>query len=266
MTRYFYTLQCDDSINFSNHLSLQTTTILVTVFIHPPTLSPLTSIPLVSVDRNQTLLTNHFILAIVCRYLVFMLKFKTVTWSQAHLPLWVGGLLSPSPFGVFGDWGWEVTEPGPDSGFLVWGKGMHQGFLICFMQDLIFLPELFSPGMLVRCVVSSLGITERGKKSVKLSLNPKKVNKVLSAEALKPGMVCIWGQGRRAGSRPSLPCLVSWGVSKPPFTYSLTVTRVGLFLTAEGLRVPGYLMEIEDLNLITLAGRGERKSMLKICW
>ncbi|KAM7072820.1 protein RRP5 homolog isoform 1-T1 [Molossus nigricans] len=57
------------------------------------------------------------------------------------------------------------------------------------LKDLASLPELFSPGMLVRCVVSSLGITEKGKKSVKLSLNPKNVNKVLSAEALKPGML-----------------------------------------------------------------------------
>ncbi|XP_032137384.1 protein RRP5 homolog isoform X1 [Sapajus apella] len=57
------------------------------------------------------------------------------------------------------------------------------------LKDLLHLPELFSPGMLVRCVVSSLGITERGKKSVKLSLNPKNVNRVLSAEALKPGML-----------------------------------------------------------------------------
>ncbi|XP_032986420.1 protein RRP5 homolog isoform X3 [Rhinolophus ferrumequinum] len=57
------------------------------------------------------------------------------------------------------------------------------------LKDLVLLPELFSPGMLVRCVVSSLGITERGKKSVKLSLNPKSVNKVLSADALKPGML-----------------------------------------------------------------------------
>ncbi|XP_076982024.1 protein RRP5 homolog isoform X2 [Tamandua tetradactyla] len=57
------------------------------------------------------------------------------------------------------------------------------------LKDLVCLPELFSPGMLVRCVVTSLGITERGKKSVKLSLNPKNVNGVLSAEALKPGML-----------------------------------------------------------------------------
>ncbi|XP_062957884.1 protein RRP5 homolog isoform X2 [Cynocephalus volans] len=57
------------------------------------------------------------------------------------------------------------------------------------LKDLLCLPELFSPGMLVRCVVSSVSITERGKKSVKLSLNPQNVNRVLSAEALKPGML-----------------------------------------------------------------------------
>lgn len=57
------------------------------------------------------------------------------------------------------------------------------------LQDLVGLPELFSPGMLVRCVVSSLGITKSGKKDVKLSLNPKNVNKVLNPEALKPGML-----------------------------------------------------------------------------
>uniref|UniRef100_A0A2K6G8A1 Protein RRP5 homolog n=1 Tax=Propithecus coquereli TaxID=379532 RepID=A0A2K6G8A1_PROCO len=57
------------------------------------------------------------------------------------------------------------------------------------LKDLLHLPELFSPGMLVRCVVNSVGITERGKRSVKLSLNPRNVNRVLSAEALKPGML-----------------------------------------------------------------------------
>lgn len=57
------------------------------------------------------------------------------------------------------------------------------------LEDLLRLPELFSPGMLVRCVVSSLDVTESGKKSVKLSVNPKRVNKVLSADALRPGML-----------------------------------------------------------------------------
>ncbi|XP_008062393.1 protein RRP5 homolog, partial [Carlito syrichta] len=57
------------------------------------------------------------------------------------------------------------------------------------LKDLLHLPELFSPGMLVRCVVSSLGVTERGRSSVQLSLNPRSVNRVLSAEVLKPGML-----------------------------------------------------------------------------
>lgn len=70
-------------------------------------------------------------------------------------------------------------------------RRVGQVFGVCVTQDVSGLPELFSPGMLVRCVVSSLSITERGKKTIKLSLNPKKVNEVLSAEALKPGMVCV---------------------------------------------------------------------------
>ncbi|XP_031246466.1 protein RRP5 homolog [Mastomys coucha] len=57
------------------------------------------------------------------------------------------------------------------------------------LEDLLRLPELFSPGMLVRCVVSSLDVTATGKKSIKLSVNPRRVNKVLSAEALRPGML-----------------------------------------------------------------------------
>ncbi|KAG8523597.1 Protein RRP5 [Galemys pyrenaicus] len=57
------------------------------------------------------------------------------------------------------------------------------------LKDLVSLPELFSPGMLVRCVVSSLVVKEKGKRNVRLSLNPQKVNEVLSAEALKPGML-----------------------------------------------------------------------------
>lgn len=77
------------------------------------------------------------------------------------------------------------------------------------MQDLASLPELFFPGMLVRCVVSSLGITEKGKKSVKLSLNPQNVNKVLSAAALKPGMVRIGSEEELATCLLSaLPCLL----------------------------------------------------------
>lgn len=86
-------------------------------------------------------------------------------------------------------------------------------------QDLLRLPELFSPGMLVRCVVSSLDVTESGKKSVKLSVNPKRVNRVLSAEALRPGMVSIWSLPRR-GACCALP-RVLWGWGEPPFSLYL---------------------------------------------
>lgn len=91
---------------------------------------------------------------------------------------------------------------------LVQGRGMYQNFLISIVQDLARLPDLFSPGMLVRCVVSSVGFTERGKKSVKLSLNPKNVNEVLSAEALKPGMVRIGSRKRSRLCAFFLACLL----------------------------------------------------------
>lgn len=44
----------------------------------------------------------------------------------------------------------------------------------------------------MRCVVSSLSVIEKGKKNVKLFLNFKNVNEVLSVEVLKLGMVRIW--------------------------------------------------------------------------
>ncbi|MXQ89190.1 hypothetical protein E5288_WYG015052 [Bos mutus] len=74
------------------------------------------------------------------------------------------------------------------------------------LQDLVGLPELFSPGMLVRCVVSSLDTTKGSKKNVMLSLNPKNVNRVLSAETLKPGMVRVWGAKLKVGQY--LNCLI----------------------------------------------------------
>ncbi|XP_020823426.1 protein RRP5 homolog isoform X1 [Phascolarctos cinereus] len=55
------------------------------------------------------------------------------------------------------------------------------------LEDLAPLSKLFQLGMLVRCVVSSLN--SASKKSIRLSLNPKDVNGVLSPGSLKPGMV-----------------------------------------------------------------------------
>ncbi|XP_056660514.1 protein RRP5 homolog [Monodelphis domestica] len=57
------------------------------------------------------------------------------------------------------------------------------------LEDLAPLSKLFQPGMLVRCAVSSLKSTSKKNKSIKLSLNPKDVNGVLSPAALKPGML-----------------------------------------------------------------------------
>ncbi|XP_043843278.1 protein RRP5 homolog [Dromiciops gliroides] len=56
------------------------------------------------------------------------------------------------------------------------------------LKDLAPLSKLFQPGMLVRCAVSSLKSASQ-KKSIKLSLNPKDVNGVLSSASLKPGML-----------------------------------------------------------------------------
>lgn len=60
---------------------------------------------------------------------------------------------------------------------------------VVFPQDLTALSGLFSPGMVVRCVVSRLGATKTNRHSLKLSINPKEVNAALSAGALRAGMV-----------------------------------------------------------------------------
>lgn len=56
-------------------------------------------------------------------------------------------------------------------------------------EDLTALSGLFSPGMVVRCVVSRLGATKTNRHSLKLSINPKEVNAALSAGALRAGML-----------------------------------------------------------------------------
>uniref|UniRef100_W5KDC8 Programmed cell death 11 n=1 Tax=Astyanax mexicanus TaxID=7994 RepID=W5KDC8_ASTMX len=48
--------------------------------------------------------------------------------------------------------------------------------------------ELLVPGQLVRCVVSSLGTSKQGFACIKVSINPKEVNKDLSSSSLKAGM------------------------------------------------------------------------------
>ncbi|XP_067858073.1 protein RRP5 homolog [Heptranchias perlo] len=56
-------------------------------------------------------------------------------------------------------------------------------------EDLTALPDLYSPGMVVRCTVSELGKTKASHHSLKLSINPKDVNRALSPGALRAGML-----------------------------------------------------------------------------
>ncbi|XP_029466152.1 protein RRP5 homolog [Rhinatrema bivittatum] len=57
------------------------------------------------------------------------------------------------------------------------------------LEDLAPLSALFSPGMLVRCAISTLEKTIGGYNSIKLSVNPKDVNKALNSGALRAGML-----------------------------------------------------------------------------
>ncbi|XP_066549502.1 protein RRP5 homolog [Amia ocellicauda] len=57
------------------------------------------------------------------------------------------------------------------------------------LEDTLALPLLFPPGMVLRCVVFSLEVTKRGHQSIKLSINPREVNKGLSAGSLKAGQL-----------------------------------------------------------------------------
>lgn len=56
------------------------------------------------------------------------------------------------------------------------------------LEEVTPLSQLLTPGMLIRCVVSSLQSSKEGRVSLKVSVNPKEVNKVLSSGTLKPGM------------------------------------------------------------------------------
>uniref|UniRef100_A0A8C5THM6 Protein RRP5 homolog n=1 Tax=Malurus cyaneus samueli TaxID=2593467 RepID=A0A8C5THM6_9PASS len=65
-------------------------------------------------------------------------------------------------------------------------KQVAQGELL---EELSSLPDLYSPGTLVRCIVTSIEKSDDGHRSVKLSIDPKKVNKGLSSTALAAGML-----------------------------------------------------------------------------
>uniref|UniRef100_A0A8C8RCI3 Protein RRP5 homolog n=1 Tax=Pelusios castaneus TaxID=367368 RepID=A0A8C8RCI3_9SAUR len=57
------------------------------------------------------------------------------------------------------------------------------------LEDLNSLSDLYPPGMLVRCTVTSVEKTVDGHQSVKLSINPKDVNKAVNNTAVRAGML-----------------------------------------------------------------------------
>ncbi|NWR74973.1 RRP5 protein, partial [Centropus unirufus] len=58
-----------------------------------------------------------------------------------------------------------------------------------FLEDLHSLSDMYSPGTLVRCIVTSAEKNADGRRSIKLSIDPKKVNKGLKSSALASGML-----------------------------------------------------------------------------
>lgn len=56
-------------------------------------------------------------------------------------------------------------------------------------EEICSLSHLFHPGMVLRCVITKLDTTKGGSLCIKLSVNPKLINKALSAGSLKAGMV-----------------------------------------------------------------------------
>ncbi|NXC28467.1 RRP5 protein, partial [Campylorhamphus procurvoides] len=56
-------------------------------------------------------------------------------------------------------------------------------------EGLNSLSDMYSPGTLVRCIVASVEKGDDGRRSIKLSIDPKKVNKGLNSSALTTGML-----------------------------------------------------------------------------
>ncbi|GAB0192080.1 protein RRP5 [Grus japonensis] len=65
-------------------------------------------------------------------------------------------------------------------------KEVAQGELL---EDLNSLLDMYSPGTLVRCIVTSVEKRADGRRSIKLSIDPKKVNKGLNTSSLALGML-----------------------------------------------------------------------------
>ncbi|NWS21645.1 RRP5 protein, partial [Pachyramphus minor] len=56
-------------------------------------------------------------------------------------------------------------------------------------EGLNSLLDMYSPGTLVRCIVTSVEKSDDGRRSIKLSIDPKKINKGLNTSALATGML-----------------------------------------------------------------------------
>ncbi|XP_060716290.1 protein RRP5 homolog [Tachysurus vachellii] len=56
------------------------------------------------------------------------------------------------------------------------------------LEDLVSPAHLLTPGQLVRCVVTTLDLSKQGFVCLRLSINPKDVNKELNSSSLKAGM------------------------------------------------------------------------------
>ncbi|KAM8842414.1 protein RRP5 homolog isoform 2-T2 [Synchiropus picturatus] len=56
-------------------------------------------------------------------------------------------------------------------------------------EDICSLSQLFTPGMLLRCVIAKMDVASNGFITVQLSINPKLVNAALTSSSLKAGMV-----------------------------------------------------------------------------
>lgn len=63
------------------------------------------------------------------------------------------------------------------------------GSCIFTLQEICSLPHLFYPGMVFRCMVAKLDTAKSGSLSIRLSIDPKQVNKALTSSSLKAGMV-----------------------------------------------------------------------------
>ncbi|KAE8300915.1 Protein RRP5-like protein NF-kappa-B-binding protein [Larimichthys crocea] len=56
-------------------------------------------------------------------------------------------------------------------------------------EEICSLPHLFYPGMVFRCMVAKLDTAKSGSLSIRLSIDPKQVNKALTSSSLKAGMI-----------------------------------------------------------------------------